>query len=268
MATKATQKKEAEKISDDGSMTLGGHLKELRNRIVVCVVAVIAAICIFLIFSSDIINLLTQIGIDAGYTFVTAAASERLIQYFRVSILAGVIVCVPLIMYEVYAFAKPGLKKGERFFFGLVMIFGLALFVLGVLFAYFIAYPTMMNFFATLEGTDYIINMTTIENYINFTLLVFVIFGCVFEIPLVAIILSKMGIVSPDLMKKGRGIAIVVIFTIAAIITPPDVVSQCMVAIPMVVLYEVSILLSRIFYKPRFDDDDEDEDDDDEDDDD
>lgn len=263
MGTKVTHKKQAEQeIPDDGSMTLGGHLKELRNRIVICAVAVVAAICVFLAFSSNIINLLTNIGLNAGYTFVTAAASERLIQYFRVSILAGVIVCVPLILYEVYAFAKPGLKRSERFFFGTVMFFGLILFIVGVLFAYFIAYPSMMTFFATLEGTDYIINMTTIENYINFTLLVFMIFGCVFEIPLVTIILSKMGIVNPTIMKKGRGIAIVLIFLIAAIITPPDVVSQCMVALPMIVLYQVSIFLSGIFYKPRSDDDDDAEDDD------
>lgn len=263
MAAKVIHKNETEQISDDGSMTLTGHLKELRNRIVICAVAVVAAIVIFLAFSSNIIDLLTDIGLRAGYTFVTAAASERLIQYFRVSILAGVVVCVPLILYEVYAFAKPGLKKSERFFFGTVMFFGLILFIVGVLFAYFIAYPSMMNFFATLEGTEYIINMTTIENYINFTLLVFLIFGCVFEIPLVAIILSQMGIISPDLMKKGRGIAIVLIFVIAAIITPPDIVSQCMVALPMVVLYEVSIWLSRIFYKPRLDDDEDDDEDED-----
>lgn len=247
-------------------MTLGGHLKELRNRIIVCVVVLFVAICVFLVFSSNIVNLLTQQGVDAGFEFITVSMSEKLIQYFRLSIMAGAIITIPLALYELYAFARPGLLKKERFYFGMTMVTGLALFVVGVLFAYFIAYPNMVNFFMGIEGTDYITNQVTLENYINFTLLVYLIFGCVFEIPLVAIILSSLGIVSPELMKKGRGIAIVIIFIIAAIITPPDVVSQCMVAFPMVILYQVSIYLSKLFYKPRLTGDDEDEDEEDEDD--
>lgn len=262
MATKAISKKQAEPVPDDGSMTLSGHIKELRNRIIVCAVVLVIAICVFLVFSADIVNLLTEQGRAAGFEFITVAMSEKLIQYFSLSIKAGVVVVIPLAMYEVYAFARPGLRKRERLFFGMVMLTGLILFIIGVLFAYFIAYPNMVNFFMSIEGTDYIVNQVTLENYINFTLLVYTIFGCVFEIPLVAIILSKMGIVSPTLMKKGRGIAIVIIFVIAAIITPPDVVSQCMIALPMVVLYEFSILLSRIFYKPRLEEDDEDDADD------
>ena len=85
----------------------------------------------------------------------------------------------------------------------------------------------------------------------------FIIFGCVFEMPLITIILSKMGIINPQLLKQVRGIAIVIIFFIAAVVTPPDIVSQCMVAIPMVLLYFVSIFLSGIFYKPRSEDGDE-----------
>ena len=88
----------------------------------------------------------------------------------------------------------------------------------------------------------------------------FVIFGCVFEMPLVTIILSKMGIIYPDLLKKARGVAIVCIFFIAAVVTPPDIVSQCMVALPMVLLYFISIFLSGVFYKPKSDDEDEDDD--------
>ena len=88
----------------------------------------------------------------------------------------------------------------------------------------------------------------------------FIIFGCVFEMPLVTIILAKMGIANPEIMKKGRGVAIVLIFLTAAIITPPDIVSQCFVAVPMCLLYFISIFLSVIFYKPRTDEDDEEED--------
>ena len=111
-----------------------------------------------------------------------------------------------------------------------------------------------------IEGADYIQTTTSIESYVSLCLTMFIIFGCVFEMPLVTIILSKMGIANPEILKKARGVAIVLIFFIAAVVTPPDIVSQCMVAIPMVLLYFVSIFLSGIFYKPRSEDGDDEED--------
>ena len=181
-------------------------------------------------------------------------------QYFRVSILAGVVVTVPVAFYHIYAFAKPGLKRSESFFFKMVMLLGLILFCVGVLFAYKVTLPFMLNFLVTLEGTDYITASISIESYINLCLTMFIIFGCVFEMPLITIILSKMGIINPTLLKQVRGVAIVIIFFIAAVVTPPDIVSQCMVAGPMVLLYFISIFLSGIFYKPRTEDEDEEDD--------
>ena len=145
------------------------------------------------------------------------------------------------------------------------MLLGLILFCVGVLFAYKLMMPFMLRFLSTgIEGADYIQTTTSIESYVSLCLTMFIIFGCVFEMPLVTIILSKMGIANPEILKKGRGVAIVLIFFIAAVVTPPDIVSQCMVAIPMVLLYFVSIFLSGIFYKPKEDDDDEDDEDEDE----
>ena len=143
----------------------------------------------------------------------------------------------------------------------LVMLLGLILFCVGVLFAYKLMMPFMLRFLSTgIEGAEYIQTTTSIESYVNLCLTMFIIFGCVFEMPLITIILSKMGIINPQILKQVRGVAIVVIFFIAAVVTPPDIVSQCMVAGPMVLLYFVSILLSGIFYKPRdTDEDDEDE---------
>jgi len=156
---------------------------------------------------------------------------------------------------------KPGLKKSETFFLKLVILLGLALFVVGVMFAYKLMMPFMLRFLSTgIEGADYIQTTTSIESYVSLCLTMFIIFGCVFEMPLVTIILSKMGIANPEILKKGRGVAIVLIFFIAAVVTPPDIVSQCMVAIPMVLLYFVSIFLSGIFYKPRSEDSDDEED--------
>lgn len=261
MATNVKRKKKkAEVMTDDGSMTLTGHLKELRNRLIVCAVVFVVGVVGFLAISDKLIDLLTAMGMKANYTFVFIAPQEKLMQYFRVSLLAAVIVTIPVILYEVYAFAKPGLKKSESFFFGIVMLMGLGLFVVGVLFAYFISLPFMLNFMVTLEGTDYITAQISIESYISLCLTMFIIFGCVFEMPLVTVVLAKMGIANPEIMKKGQGVAIVLIFFIAAVITPPDIVSQCMVAIPMIGLYFLSIFLSGVFYKPKSDDDDDEDD--------
>ena len=266
MATNVKRKKKAEVMPDDGNMTLTGHLKELRNRLIVCAVVFVAAVVVTLAYADRLIDLLTAMG-QGFYTFVSIAPQEKLMQYFRVSLLAAVVVTVPVALYQVYAFAKPGLKKSETFFLKLVILLGLALFVVGVMFAYKLMMPFMLRFLSTgIEGAEYIQTTTSIESYVNLCLTMFIIFGCVFEMPLITIILSKMGIINPQLLKQVRGVAIVIIFFIAAVVTPPDIVSQCMVAGPMVLLYFISIFLSGIFYKPHTDDDDdEDEEDEDED---
>ena len=218
MATKFKHRKGAEVMGDDGSMTLSGHLRELRNRIVICAVIYIVAAVGFLAIADQLIDFLTAMA-DGVYNFISIDPQEKLIQYFRVALLAALVVTIPFIAYHVYAFAKPGLKKSESFFFGLVLVMGLGLFV-GVLFAYFISLPFMLNFMGTLAGADYIVQTTSIASYISFCITIFLIFGAVFEMPLVVIILARMGIVSPQLMNKARGVMIVLIFFVAAVITP------------------------------------------------
>ena len=258
MATNVKRKKKAEVMEDDGSMTLTGHLKELRNRLIICAVVFVVSVVVTLMYADRLIDILTAMG-QGYYTFVSIAPQEKLMQYFRVSLLAAFVITVPVALYQIYAFAKPGLKKTETFFLKLVILLGLALFCVGVLFAYRLMMPFMLRFLSTgIEGAEYIQTTTSIESYVNLCLTMFMIFGGVFEMPLLTIILSKMGIIYPELLKKGRGIAIVCIFFVAAVVTPPDIVSQCMVAGPMVLLYFISILLSGIFYNPRSDDEDDD----------
>ena len=252
-----------------GSMPLTGHLKELRNRLAVVGIVFFVVACLTLTKADVFVEALMSMAkaTDAGnlYSFVAIAPQEKLIQYFRVSIVAAIIVTIPLALYEIWAFAKPGLKKTEYRFFGFALLFGLVMFCVGAAFAYKVTLPFMLNFLVTVGDTEnaaiVITSNISVESYITFVLTIFIIFGCVFEMPLVTIILAKMGIANPEIMKKGRGVAIVLIFLVAAIITPPDIVSQCFVAVPMCLLYFISIFLSGIFYKPKTDDDDEDEDD-------
>ena len=245
---KAVPKKKGKKKAD-GSMPLTGHLKEMRNRLLVCVIVFVLGCLIFLSQAERLVTLLTDMGERYGYIYVFIAPQELLMQYFKVSVLASVCVTLPLIFYEVWAFVRPGLTKREMLTTAFAMVFGLACFVVGVLFAYYITLPFMLNFLIGLNTTETIRASISVESYIDFLLTVFIIFGCVFEMPLLSIILSRLGILTPKLMRKGRAYAIVIIFVVAAIITPPDVFSQVMVALPMIVLYEVSILLSAIVHR-------------------
>lgn len=164
-------------------------------------------------------------------------------QYFSVALLAGVIITLPVILFNIWAFVQPGLRKNENLLFLSAMIFGLICFALGVLFAYKVMFPFMLHFLIELSEGSKITSSISVQNYMDFLLSIFLVFGLVFELPVVSVLLTQMGLLKPAWMKKGRRVIIVVIFLVAAFITPPDIVSQIMVAIPMVGLYELSIIL-------------------------
>lgn len=227
-------------------MPLTGHLRELRNRIVICAVTLAAGIMVCLSFSGRLINLLTAMGKPYGYNFVYLAPQELLLVYFQMAFLGGIVIAVPVIAYEVYAFCSPALEKeGKRAFLS-AMIFGAFCFCIGVAFAYFIVLPFMLGFLVKFSVGMDITNNISIGEYINFLTTIFIIFGIIFEMPIICVTLSGLGILKPQWLANARRYAIVAIFVVAAIITPPDVVSQIMVAVPMLGLYELSIWLSRL----------------------
>jgi sec-independent protein translocase protein TatC len=129
------------------------------------------------------------------------------------------------------------------------MILGIVCFVVGVLFAHRISMPFMLKFLYAFNNTDYIVASISIESYLSFVMTVYIIFGIVFEMPVISGTLTQFGLLKPVWLEKGRSVAIVAIFFVAAIITPPDIVSQIMVAFPMVLLYQVSIVICKILYK-------------------
>lgn len=238
------QGKNAEK-----EMALSGHLKELRNRILICVVCLVVTFVVCLTYAPQIVEFLTDMGKDYGYHYVYIAPQELLMQHFSIALLAAVCVTLPVTIYQVWAFIRPGLKKRENVLFILAVLFGLLCFLAGVYFAYKIMLPFMLQFLIGVSvGTD-ISAAITVGNYISFLLTMFVIFGLVFELPVVSVMLTQLGILKVEWMRKGTRVMIVVIFFLAAVITPPDIVSQIMVAIPMIGLYELSILISAVLMK-------------------
>ena len=227
----------------DSEMPLSEHLRELRNRLFVCLAALLAATLAGLHFAPRIVELLLDIGRGYRYRFVYIAPQELLLQYVTTALICGLCAAVPVLFYEAWAFVRPGLRRQEKALFLFAMVFGLLCFCGGVYFAFRIMLPFMLYFLISLSGGSSATASISVQSYISFLTTVFLIFGVVFELPVLSVLLNRLGLLKAQWMRKGRRVAIVAVFFIAALITPPDVVSQIMVAVPMLALYELSILL-------------------------
>ena len=238
-------------VSPDGSMSVSGHLKELRNRIIICVIVLLAGFVLCLSFASRIVTLFTDLGKDYEYVFVYIAPQELLMEYFSIALVGSLVITFPVLAYHIYAFCSPGLKQNERNYVKIGLFSGSLFFVLGIVFARFISVPFMLRFLIRFTGEVDVSASISIHQYISFLLTVFLIFGIVFEMPVIASVLSILGILRAEWLIKARKIMIVAIFLLAAIITPPDVISQILIATPMLILYELSILLCRLITRRK-----------------
>lgn len=247
----ARSKSRRAKASPDGSMTLSGHLKELRDRSLVCVIALAAGFVLCLSYAPALVTMLTDMGVAYGYVYVYIAPQELLMVYLSIGLTGGLALAFPFIAYHTYAFCSPGLTRREKSFVLGTLFFGTVCFCGGVLFAYFLTLPFMLRFLIQFSTQVSVAASISIQQYVSFLLTVFVVFGAVFELPVISVLLTVLGILKAEWMVKGRRAMIVVIFLLAAIITPPDVVSQVMVAVPMIGLYELSIVLCRLFGRKK-----------------
>ena len=239
--------KSHQEANPDGSMSLSGHLKELRNRVFICVLALLAGFVACLALAPRLVTMLTDMGMAYHYVYVYIAPQELLMVYISLALTGGLVLAFPFIGYHIYAFCGPGLKQREKLFTLGTLFFGTVCFCVGVLFAYYLSVPFMLRFLIQFTADVSVSASISIQQYVTFLLTVFVIFGVVFELPVISVLLTMLGILRAEWMAKGRRAMLVIIFILAAIITPPDVVSQIMVAVPMIGLYELSIFLSRLF---------------------
>ncbi|MBO4838246.1 MAG: twin-arginine translocase subunit TatC [Lachnospiraceae bacterium] len=256
-------KTEKKAKNEEGMMTVSGHLRELRNRIAVIVLVFVAAVIFFITIAPRLVVFFQNMGTSYGYEFVFIAPQELLMQQFRLAAICALAVDMPVILYEVYGFARPGLSKGEKSTLRIALLLGTFFFCIGILFAYFVTLPFMLNFLISLKNDQILLGSIkasiSIASYLDFLLLMFIIFGVMFEMPLLSVVLSRFGLLTPRIMTKIRPFAIILIFVVAAIVTPPDVVSQIMVAFPMILLFLLSTLLCKVFYKKRLQKEEEDE---------
>lgn len=224
--------------NNDEAMTLTEHLGELRRRILHSLAALAVGTIISSFYIDEIVAVLTAPAANLYYM----RPAEAFFIYVKIALACGVLIAAPVLFYELWAFLVPALTGKERSALMLFVPSSVLLFWAGIAFAYFFVFPQGLNFFTTFAGGN-IAPMLSIESYLDFFLMLVVPFGFIFNLPMVLIVLAQMGVVSSQLLKCGRRYMIVASFILAAIITPtPDVVTQTLLAVPMILLYEGSRL--------------------------
>ena len=234
--------------TNTNEMPLMEHLAELRRRLTIIVVANVVAAMLLFNTANKIMKYL--LAINPGMQLVYISPSELLLVYIQISFIAAFIVCSPINIYEVWAFLEKGLYKKEKVYILLSLFFGLICFVVGVFFCYKVVLPITLQFFVRI-AIDEVASMISVKSYASFVNMMLLSFGIVFEMPVIIYLLTKFGVIKPETLKKNRGVLIVLIFVFAAVITPPDVVSQTMLGIPMVMLLQLSIFISDLTWKKK-----------------
>ena len=231
---------------DDLERPLISHLLELRTRLLRGVMGLGVVLVGLLPFANKLYGFLAQpllAKLPAGGQLIATQVASPFFAPLKLAMFVALLLAMPWLLYQAWAFVAPGLYKREKKLAFPLLSSSLFLFYAGCAFAYFLVLPAVFGFLAkvTPEG---VAMMTDISAYLDFVLVLFLAFGLSFELPVALVILSLLGWVTPAQLREGRGYAIVGIFVIAAIVTPPDVVSQLLLAIPMCLLYEAGILAS------------------------
>jgi sec-independent protein translocase protein TatC len=247
------EKIDLEREDSDGNdveMSFLDHLEELRWRLIYAAIGVVIGAIVAWIFIDPLVDvILLKPARDAGTELQNLRPFGQLFLFVQVAIIIGVVVSLPNLFYQLWKFISPALKKNERKYILSIVIFSSLCFLAGIAFAYFIMLPLALKFAAQF-GTEAIKNEFAIDEYMSIIISVMLAAGCVFELPMVSFFLSKLGILTPAFMKKYRRHAIVIILVLAAVLTPgADPVSQVILAVPLVLLYELSIFISKISVK-------------------
>ena len=236
---------ETKLMQEASSMSVVDHLSELRTRLVIAIVAIIVGTLGAYYYVEDILQILVA---PAGKLYYTKP-TEAFFTYMKISLVAGCIVSSPVWFYQIWAFIVPALSKGEKRVTFMVVPTAVVLFVVGVLFSYYLVLPMAIQFFIGF-GTDELQPLFSIGQYIDFVIAFILPFGITFELPLILIALGVLGILSSDRLREYRKMFILLAFIIGAAISPtPDMLSQTMIAGPMILLYEISYGVLRYIVK-------------------
>jgi sec-independent protein translocase protein TatC len=250
MAGENEKPKKTPKVETE--MSFLDHLEELRWRIIKALLGIVVGSVICGIFIDWVMNnflLAPALATNPPLVLINLKPYGQLVLYMEVVLVGGIVLSIPNVFYQFWKFVEPGLMPSERRYISWIVFYSSFCFLGGIVFAYFVMLPTALKFFAAF-GTTAISNNIAINEYFSFVISVMLTAGIVFELPMVSFFLSKLGILTPAFMRKYRRHAIVLIFLIAAILTPgPDVTSQLLLGVPLLVLYEISILISKLAQK-------------------
>jgi sec-independent protein translocase protein TatC len=233
--------------------TLISHLVELRDRLLRAVIAIGVIFVPCATFSDKLFTLIATPLIEKmpkGASMIATTVVAPFLAPLKLALFVALFLAMPYVLYQAWAFVAPGLYKHEKSFAVPLVVSSIVLFYAGAAFAHFVVFPLMFAFLTTTAPVGVQV-MTDMANYLDFVLLLYFAFGIAFEIPVATVLLASTGLVRVETMTKNRGYVVLGIFVVAAFLTPPDAISQSAMAIPMYLLYEVGIVMSRLLLKKR-----------------
>jgi sec-independent protein translocase protein TatC len=244
--TAATNKEE----DDLAEGTLLSHLVELRSRLIKIAASVVVLFAAFIPFAQEIFAVVSQplIAVLPGQQMIATAVASPLLTPFKLTFFVALFVAMPVILYQVWAFVAPGLYKKEKHFAFPLLGSSILLFYAGVAFAYFVVFPLVFGFFTAITP-DGVEMMTDISAYLDFITTIVLAFGIAFEVPIATVLIVWTGLTTPQKLGKARPYVFLMAFVVGMLLTPPDIISQTLLAVPVYLLFEAGIIMSRIFAK-------------------
>lgn len=247
--------------ASDQEQPLVAHLVELRQRVMRMLLVVLVVFLALFYFANDIYTYLSApltALLPEGTSMIATDVTSPFFAPFKLTLVLAVFIGIPFILHQLWGFIAPGLYENEKHLAIPLLISSILLFYAGIAFAYFVVFPLVFGFFTSV-GPENVAVMTDINSYLNFVLKLFFAFGIVFEIPIATLLLIWSGITTADSLTSKRAYVIVGCFVVGMLLTPPDIISQSLLALPMWLLFEFGVILGRIFVRKTDDDDIEDE---------
>ena len=233
---------------DDPPMSLVAHLTELRDRLLRALLAILIGFIILFPFANEIYGFVSaplRELMPEGSTMIATGVASPFLTPFKLSLVLAIFMAIPVVLYQIWGFVAPGLYQKEKRIALPLLASSVLLFYAGAAFAYFVVFPLIFAFFTSV-GPENVQVMTDINSYLDFVLKLFLAFGIAFEMPIAAVILIWTGVTSPDALAKKRPYIIVGCFIFGMLLTPPDVISQSLLAIPMWLLFELGVFFGRL----------------------
>jgi len=239
--------------SDDRELSLIDHLLELRTRLVRSVAAIVICLLAMAPFARRLYSVVAEplvSRLPEGASMIAIDVASPIFAPFKLIMILALLAAMPYILYQAWSFVAPGLYQHEKRIARPLLAAATALFYLGCLFAYFVVLPVIFGFITKIapEGVEV---MTDISRYLDFILVMFLAFGFAFEVPVVTVVLVAIGVITPDGLAKIRGYVVVGAFFVAMLITPPDMISQTLLALPVWALYELGIVFARMIHREQ-----------------